>query len=90
MIEAVLAANSSIGKTMDAESVLVLKGKAGVSLPASLVGPEGPAILEVWFPGEEDSNIVADMLFGKTKPSGKLPVTFPVEGKSFPDQIATM
>ena len=28
----------------------------------------GPAILEVWFPGQEDGNIVAQLLFGKDSP----------------------
>jgi beta-glucosidase len=88
MIDALLATRSTSGKTMAAKSVLVLKDNAGVSLPMSLVGPKGPAILEAWFPGQEDGNIVADVLFGRTNPSGKLPVTFPIAGKGFLDKVA--
>ncbi len=36
-----------------------------------------PAVLETWYPGEEDGNVLADILFGTVDPSGKLPVTFP-------------
>lgn len=88
MIKALLAAPSRTGASMNRKTALVLKDNAGVAMDPQLVGPQGPAMLESWFPGQEDGNIVAELLFGIKNPSGKLPVTFPYVGKGFLDNVS--
>ena len=42
-----------------------------------------PGIIDVWYPGETGGEAVADVLFGDYNPTGRLPITFPVdEGQS--------
>lgn len=43
-----------------------------------------PAIIEAWYSGEEGGRAIAEILFGDTNPSGKLPVTLPTSYQSNP------
>jgi beta-glucosidase len=66
LVEAVAAANPN--------TIVVVKSGNPVLMPWL---DQVPAVLEAWYPGEEDGNAVAAVLFGQVDPSGKLPVTFP-------------
>ncbi len=60
--------------TANARTIVVLKNGGPVLMPWI---DQVRAVLEVWYPGSEDGNAVARLLFGFANPSGKLPVTFP-------------
>ena len=66
LIDAVMEANAE-------NTAVVLKTSGTVLMPWL---DEVPAVLEAWFPGMEDGNAVANLLYGKVNPSGKLPMTF--------------
>ena len=87
MIDRVLGVRSTTPRATHAKTTLVLKDNAGVPIPARWLGERGPAMLEAWFPGQEDGHIVADLLLGVHNPSGKLPVSFPIEGRGFMDTV---
>jgi len=63
------------------KTVVVLKTGSAILMPWV---NEVPSILEAWFPGEEDGNAVAGVLFGDVNPSGKLPLTFPKDINDVP------
>jgi beta-glucosidase len=73
LVDAVAAANP--------RTVVVLKSGGPVLMPWV---DRVPAILESWYPGQEDGNAVAALLFGDVNPAGKLPITFPKQESDQP------
>lgn len=55
-------------------TVVLLNAGSPVNMPWLA---DVPAVLQMWYLGQESGNAVADILFGDLNPSGKLPVTFP-------------
>lgn len=53
---------------------VVLVGGSPVEMPWI---DEVPAVVQMWYAGMEAGNAIADVLFGRVNPSGKLPFTFP-------------
>ena len=47
-----------------------------------------PAVLELWYPGEQGGTALAEIVFGDVNPSGHLPITFekrPEDNPTFPN-----
>ena len=52
--------------------VVLLNGRP---LAVNYLAESAPALIEGWYLGQETGNAVADLLFGKVNPGGKLPVS---------------
>lgn len=46
-----------------------------------------PAIVEAWYPGEQGGSAIADVLFGRVNPSGRLPVYISRECRPAPSEL---
>ncbi len=74
LLAAVLAVNKNV-------VVLLFTGRP---LACTHLHALAPAILNVWWPGTECGNAVANLLFGEVSPSGKLTMTFPYSSGQCP------
>ena len=66
LIKKVLSANKN--------TVVVINTGSPISMPWI---KSSQAVVQSWFPGQEFGNALAEILFGETSPSGKLPTTYP-------------
>jgi beta-glucosidase len=61
-------------KVADKPIIVVITGGSAIALQDVL--DVADAVIMAWYPGEEGGTALADIIFGKVNPSGKLPVTF--------------
>lgn len=66
LVEAIAAENP--------HTIVTLTGGGGMNVLQWL--DKVPALLHTWYPGQEGGTAVAEVIFGKQNPEGKLPVSF--------------
>ena len=77
LIAAVAAANPHVA--------VVLETGGPVTMPWL---PKVPAVIEAWYPGQGGGEAIANVLFGRVNPSGRLPITFPASASQAPRPTA--
>lgn len=58
---------------------------AGSAVNVAAIEPYVDAIVYAWYPGEQGGAALADLLFGKISPAGRLPMTFYKSLRDLPD-----
>ncbi|KAG6865876.1 hypothetical protein C0991_010957 [Blastosporella zonata] len=65
-------------------TIVVIQAGSAVSMPwvDSVAG-----VLQAWYLGNESGNAIADVLYGKVNPGGRLPLTLPVHAEDIPAHL---
>ena len=71
---------SRVAETAE-QTVVVMKTGGPIEMPWA---DEVDAIVEAWYPGQEDGRAIASVLFGDADPSGRLPITFGSSAGDYP------
>jgi beta-glucosidase len=81
------AVSTALAATNGANKTVVIF--TGGSAASAGVWSTAPAVLIAFYPGQEQGNSIADVLFGSVNPSGKLAVTFPQDASQLPNFTLT-
>ena len=68
--------------TVNKNTIVVINAGGPVTMTKWI--SEVPAIVDMWYGGQEGGNAIADVLFGDVNPAGKLPVSFVRDWKDSP------
>ena len=71
-----------VSKVMEKGKPVIIVAAVGSAIN---VEADCDAVIHVWYPGQSGGKALADILFGKVSPSGKLPVTFYADSEKLPD-----
>jgi beta-glucosidase len=87
-----MASRSSLdlpGRQQELLEAVIATGKPVVLLlmngrPLTIGAAKPQAIMDIWYPGTQGGNAVANLLFGDVAPGGKLPFTWPASVSQIP------
>ncbi len=68
--------------SVNSNTVVILNAGGNVEMQSWIGKVRG--LIHAWYPGQEGGKALAEILFGQTNPSGKLPVTFEKQWKDNP------
>ena len=71
-----LSQRNLLDTVIKSKKPFILCNMTGSAMDLKKADEHADAILQLWYPGARGGRSVADILFGKVSPSGKLPVTF--------------
>ncbi len=70
---------------LDCNKPTIIINMTGSAMDLQMADERANAVVQAWYPGALGGRDVADILFGKVSPSGKLPVTFYRSTDDLPD-----